>query len=418
MIQWTPTIRRGRRLLPPSERHIQSEGDPTSMEDTILRRTWAEIDLDALAHNYRRARELTGPGVRYLGVVKADAYGHGAIQVAAQLEELGADYLAVSSLDEARELRHGGIDAPILILGHTPPEMVPELIRYHITQAVSARAKAEEYNAAASACGGRLKVHIKVDTGMSRLGFLVRDEHFDGGVEAIAASCALPGLEAEGIFTHFAVSDEDDTDSEAYTREQFALFLRVVNALAERGRTFPIRHCANSGALARYPEMYLDMVRPGIALYGVGADAKRLGLRPVMTLKSSVSTIKIFDPGTDISYGRTYRAADKARIGVLPIGYADGLFRGLSNRLAVVTEQGPAPIRGRICMDMTMVDLTGLPDVKVGSEVEIFGRRQSVDHLAQLLDTISYELLCAVSKRVPRVYLRDGQVVERALRLQ
>ena len=418
MIQWTPTIRRGRRLLPPSERHIQSEGDPTSMEDTILRRTWAEIDLDALAHNYRRARELTGPGVRYLGVVKADAYGHGAIQVAAQLEELGADYLAVSSLDEARELRHGGIDAPILILGHTPPEMVPELIRYHITQAVSARAKAEEYNAAASACGGRLKVHIKVDTGMSRLGFLVRDEHFDGGVEAIAASCALPGLEAEGIFTHFAVSDEDDTDSEAYTREQFALFLRVVNALAERGRTFPIRHCANSGALARYPEMYLDMVRPGIALYGVGADAKRLGLRPVMTLKSSVSTIKIFDPGTDISYGRTYRAADKARIGVLPIGYADGLFRGLSNRLAVVTDQGPAPIRGRICMDMTMVDLTGLPDVKVGSEVEIFGRRQSVDHLAQLLDTISYELLCAVSKRVPRVYLRDGQVVERALRLQ
>lgn len=388
------------------------------MEDTILRRTWAEIDLDALAHNYRRARELTGPGVRYLGVVKADAYGHGAIQVAAQLEELGADYLAVSSLDEARELRHGGIDAPILILGHTPPEMVPELIRYHITQAVSARAKAEEYNAAASACGGRLKVHIKVDTGMSRLGFLVRDEHFDGGVEAIAASCALPGLEAEGIFTHFAVSDEDDTDSEAYTREQFALFLRVVNALAERGRTFPIRHCANSGALARYPEMYLDMVRPGIALYGVGADAKRLGLRPVMTLKSSVSTIKIFDPGTDISYGRTYRAADKARIGVLPIGYADGLFRGLSNRLAVVTDQGSAPIRGRICMDMTMVDLTGLPDVKVGSEVEIFGRRQSVDHLAQLLDTISYELLCAVSKRVPRVYLRDGQVVERALRLQ
>ena len=388
------------------------------MEDTILRRTWAEIDLDALAHNYRRARELTGPGVRYLGVVKADAYGHGAIQVAAQLEELGADYLAVSSLDEARELRHGGIDAPILILGHTPPEMVPELIRYHITQAVSARAKAEAYSAAAVNCGGSLKVHIKVDTGMSRLGFLVRDEHFDGGVEAIAASCALPGLEAEGIFTHFAVSDEDDTDSEVYTREQFALFLRVVNALAERGRTFPIRHCANSGALARYPEMYLDMVRPGIALYGVGADAKRLDLRPVMTLKSSVSTIKIFDPGTDISYGRTYRAADKARIGVLPIGYADGLFRGLSNRLAVLTDQGPAPIRGRICMDMTMVDLTGLPDVKVGSEVEIFGRRQSVDHLAQLLDTISYELLCAVSKRVPRVYLRDGQVVERALRLQ
>lgn len=388
------------------------------MEDTILRRTWAEIDLDALAHNYRRARELTGSGVRYLGVVKADAYGHGAIQVAEHLEQLGADYLAVSSLDEARELRHGGISAPVLILGHTPPEMVPELIRYHITQAVSAQAKAEEYSAAAAGCGGTLKVHIKVDTGMSRLGFLVRGGHFEGGVAAIAASCALPGLEAEGIFTHFAVSDEDDGECEAYTREQFALFMKVLDALAEKGRTFPIRHCANSGALARYPEMYLDMVRPGIALYGVGADAARLGLRPVMALKSSVSTIKIFDPDTDISYGRTYRTQGKTRIGVLPIGYADGLFRGLSNRLSVVTEQGPAPIRGRICMDMTMVDLTGLTEVKVGSEVEIFGRRQSVDRLAEMLDTISYELLCAVSKRVPRVYLRDGQVVERTLRLQ
>ena len=388
------------------------------MEDTILRRTWAEIDLDALAHNYRRARELTGPGVRYLGVVKADAYGHGAVQVAERLEELGTDYLAVSSLDEARELRHGGINAPILILGHTPPEMVPELIRYHITQAVSAQAKAEEYSAAAVGCGGTLKVHIKVDTGMSRLGFLVRGGHFDGGVAAIAASCALPGLEAEGIFTHFAVSDEDDSDSECYTRDQFALFMRVLGALAERGRTFAIRHCANSGALARYPEMYLDMVRPGIALYGVGADAERLDLRPVMTLKSSVSTIKIFDPDTDISYGRTYRTEGKTRIGVLPIGYADGLFRGLSNRLSVVTDQGPAPIRGRICMDMTMVDLTGLPDVKVGSEVEIFGRRQKVDRLAEILNTIPYELLCAVSKRVPRVYLRDGRVVERTLRIQ
>ena len=388
------------------------------MEESSLRRTWAEIDLDALAHNYRRARELTGSGVRYLGVVKADAYGHGAIQVAEHLEQLGADYLAVSSLDEARELRHGGISAPVLILGHTPPEMVPELIRYRITQAVSAQAKAEEYSAAAVGCGGTLKVHIKVDTGMSRLGFLVRGGHFDGGVEAIAASCALPGLEAEGIFTHFAVSDEDDADDEAYTRAQFALFTRVLDALARRGRTFALRHCANSGALARYPEMYLDMVRPGIALYGVGADAARLGLRPVMALKSSVSTIKIFDPDTDISYGRTYRTQGKTRIGVLPIGYADGLFRGLSNRLSVVTEQGPAPIRGRICMDMTMVDLTGLTEVKVGSEVEIFGRRQSVDRLAEMLDTISYELLCAVSKRVPRVYLRDGQVVERTLRLQ
>ena len=387
------------------------------MEDAVLRRTWAEIDLDALEHNYRRARTLTGSGVRYLGVVKADAYGHGAVQIGRKLESLGADYLAVSSLDEARELRHGGITMPVLILGHTPPDMVPELIRYHITQAVSALAKAEEYSAAAAACGGTLRVHIKVDTGMSRLGFLVRGSHFDGGVASIAAACALPGLDPEGIFTHFAVSDEDGEEDEAYTREQFGLFTAVIDALAQRGRTFAIRHCANSGALARYPEMYLDMVRPGIALYGAGADAQRLDLRPVMSLKTCVSTIKVFDPDTTVSYGRTFRTTERTRMGVLPIGYADGFFRGLSNRASVLTDQGSAPIRGRICMDMCMVDLTELPDVHVGDAVEIFGQRQRVDDLASMLGTIPYELTCAVSKRVPRLYLEGGAVVERSLRL-
>ena len=387
------------------------------MEDTILRRTWAEIDLDALAHNYHAARALTGPDVKYLGVVKADAYGHGAVQISRKLEALGADYLAVSSLDEARELRHGGVRAPILILGHTPPDMVAQLIQYDITQTVSARAKAEEYSAEAAACGGVLKVHIKVDTGMSRLGFLVRGRHFEGGVEAIAASCALPNLKAEGIFTHFSVSDEDEPSCEAYTREQYDLFVRVLAALERSGRTFSIRHCANSGALARYPEMYLDMVRPGIALYGVGADAERLGLRPVMTLRSCISTIKIFDPETDISYGRTYHTKDKTRVGVLPIGYADGLFRGLSNQMSVLTESGPARILGRICMDMTMVDLSELPSVHVGDAVELFGQNQRVDTLAERVGTIPYELTCAVSKRVPRLYMENGAVTERSLRL-
>ena len=355
------------------------------MEDTILRRTWAEIDLDALEHNYNVARQKIGPGVKYLGVVKADAYGHGAVQVARKLEQLGADYLAVSSLDEGRELRHGGITMPILILGHTPPEMVSQLIEYNITQAVSAKAKAEAYSAEAVKCGGTLRVHIKVDTGMSRLGFLVRGEHFETGVEAIAESCALPGLDPEGIFTHFAVSDMDGADYEAYTREQFGVFTHVLDALAAKGRTFRIRHCANSGALTRYPEMYLDMVRPGIALYGVGDDAERLGLRPVMRLKSCVSTIKV--------------------------------FRGLSNRMAVQTAYGPAPQRGRICMDMCMVDLTDLPEVKVGDTVEIFGQTQSVDSLAAILNTIPYELTCAVSKRVPRLYMENGKEIERSLRL-
>ena len=387
------------------------------MEETALRRTWTEIDLDALAHNYQQARRRIGPKVKYLGVVKADAYGHGAVQVSRKLEQLGADYLAVSSLDEARELREGGIGAPILILGHTPPSMVPQLIEYRITQTVSARAKAQEYSDAAREYGGTLKVHIKVDTGMSRLGFLVRGDHFDTGVEAIAQSCRMPHLEAEGIFTHFAVSDEDNGASETYTWEQFGTFMKVIDALADRGCIFSIRHCANSGALARYPAMYLDMVRPGIALYGVGADAERMGLRPVMSLKTSVSTIKIFDPDTDISYGRTYHTGKKTRVGVLPIGYADGFFRGLSNRMTVVTDQGPAPILGRICMDMCMVDLSALPEVHVGDAVEIFGQRQRVDDLAALLNTIPYELTCAVSKRVPRLYMEHGEVVERSLRI-
>ena len=385
------------------------------MEETILRRTWAEIDLDALEHNYREARRRTG--VKYLGVVKADAYGHGAVQIGRKLEQLGADYLAVSSLDEARELRRNGISMPVLILGHTPPEMVPQLIAYDITQTVSAKAKAEAYSAAAKECGGTLKVHIKVDTGMSRLGFLVRNDHFHRGVAAIADSCGLPNLEAEGIFTHFSSADEDGEEDEAYTREQFALFCKVLKALEEQGRTFHLRHCANSGALARYPEMYLDMVRPGIALYGVGADAKRLGLQSVMKLKSCVSTIKVFDPQTEVSYGRTFRAQRRTRMGVLPIGYADGLFRGLSDRMAVQTEYGPAAVCGRICMDMTMVDLTDLPDVHVGDAVELFGTRQSVDALAEILGTIPYELTCAVSKRVPRLYMEGDQVVERSLRL-
>ena len=380
-----------------------------------LRRTWAEIDLDALAHNYTILRRRAGTA--FLGVVKADAYGHGALRTAHALRELGAEYLAVSSLDEARELRREGIDGPLLILGHTPPSMTGQLLRYGITQTVSAEAKALEYSAEAARHGGVLKVHIKVDTGMSRLGFLVRGDHFDGGVEAICRSCALPGIDAEGIFTHFSVADEPDEDHQAYTREQFEIFSRVLTALADRGRTFRLRHCANSGAVANYPEMALDMVRPGISLYGVGAGAELLDLRPVMSLKSTISTIKIFDPGTDVSYGRTYRTEGKVRMGVLPIGYADGLFRGLSNRCGVMTNGGLAPIRGRVCMDMTMIDLTGLPEVKVGDEVEIFGRRQPVDRLAAVLDTIPYELTCAVSKRVPRVFLSGGQVVDRELRL-
>lgn len=292
---------------------------------STLRRTWAEIDLDAIRHNYEVLRRRIGEDVKFLGVVKADAYGHGAVHVARTLQELGADYLGVSSLDEAMELRANGIVMPILILGHTPADQVPNLITNNITQAVTCLAKAHEYNEAAARFGARVRVHIKVDTGMSRLGVLCAGRHFDTGVNGIVDSCNMPNLEVEGIFTHFAVADETDADDVDFTKRQLELFKAAVSAVEQRlGRRIAIRHCANTGAVALYPETYMDMVRPGLLLYGCGEFASELGLRPAMTLKAMINTIKIYDEGTDISYGRMFRTVSPTRIGVIPYGYADG----------------------------------------------------------------------------------------------
>jgi alanine racemase len=388
------------------------------MEST-LRRTWAEINLDAIEYNYRKIREKIGPNVKFLGVVKADAYGHGSIQVSQLLEEIGADYLAVSSADEALELRVNGIKMPILILGHTPKEQVARLIEYNVTQAITCKAKADEYSAEAVKCGGKLKVHIKVDTGMSRLGYLCDNGYFDTGVKGIVEACNMPGLEAEGIFTHFAVSDELGEKNDKYTQHQFQLFTDVIDAVEkELGHKFEIRHCANTGAVARFPETYLDMVRPGLLLYGYGDFAKEMGLKPAMTMKTTVSTIKIYPAGNAISYGGIFVTDKTTRIGVLPYGYADGFLRCLSNKCSLYTKEGPAKLRGKICMDMCMIDITDMPTVDVGSEVEIFGEKNSIDELAAIADTIPYELTCAVSKRVPRVYYRNGEVIEKELMLR
>lgn len=384
---------------------------------TTLKRTWAEIDLDDLEHNYKRIREIAGEGVKFLGVVKADAYGHGALRVSKTLAKLGADYLAVSSLDEAEELRLGGIDMPILILGHTPCEQVEKLLHYDITQTVTCEAKALEYQAEAQRLGGKLRIHIKLDTGMSRLGFLCAGSHFHDCVKAIERSCKLPNLDAEGIFTHFAVSDEEGEENREYTEAQFRLFMSVIDAVKESGVSFRIRHCANSGAFANYPEYYLDMVRPGILTYGYGEYAKKLGLRPIMSEKTVIGTIKVFDKDTSISYGRMFTTKEKNRVGVLPIGYADGLFRKLSNGYEVQLPYGKAKILGRICMDMCMIDLSEYPQSEVGDEVEIFGKNNPLESMAQYAETIPYEIVCAISKRVPRVYLEKGEIVERELRM-
>ena len=386
---------------------------------STLKRTWAEINLDAVEYNYRKIRAHIGKNVKFLGVVKADAYGHGAVMVSKKLESLGADYLAVSSIDEAMELRFNGITMPILVLGHTPKEQVDRLICFNITQAVTCEAKAEEYSEQALKYGGTLKIHIKVDTGMSRLGYLCAGDFFENGVDGIVHAVNLPGIEAEGIFTHFAVADENDEDSKEYTRNQFELFTSVISAVEKKwGRKFKLRHCANTGATVVYPETHLDMVRPGLLLYGYGEHAKMLGLKPVMTMKTNISTIKVYPAGTKVSYGGTYTCPKKTRMGVVPYGYADGFLRCFSNNYSLLTSDGAAPVRGKICMDMTMIDLSGCPNVDVGSEVEIFGDNAPLEKMAEKACTIPYEITCNVSKRVPRIYKEGGKVVSEELMLR
>ncbi len=386
---------------------------------STLKRTWAEINLDAVEYNYRKIRAHIGKNVKFLGVVKADAYGHGAVMVSKKLESLGADYLAVSSIDEAMELRFNGITMPILVLGHTPKEQVDRLICFNITQAVTCESKAEEYSEEALKYGGTLKIHIKVDTGMSRLGYLCAGDFFENGVDGIVHAVNLPGIEAEGIFTHFAVADENGEESKQYTRKQFELFTSVISAVEKKwGRKFKLRHCANTGATVVYPETHLDMVRPGLLLYGYGEHAKMLGLKPVMTMKTNISTIKVYPAGTKVSYGGTFTCPEKTRMGVVPYGYADGFLRCFSNNYSLLTSDGEAPVRGKICMDMTMIDLSGCPNVDVGSEVEIFGENAPLEKMAEKAGTIPYEITCNVSKRVPRIYKENGKIVSEELMLR
>ena len=385
------------------------------MEST-LKRTWAEISLDNLTHNFETIRRQVGPKAKLLGVVKADAYGHGAVRVAKHLERLGAGYLAVSNLDECEELRVNGITLPILMLGFTPADQAGRILKNDMTQAVPNLAIAEAYSSAAVRAGGTMKVHIKLDTGMGRLGFQCDDAHFDASLRDILKILTLPGLDVEGVFTHFCVSDEAADECVEFTKVQHDRFLRMIDAVETQGNfRFRLHHCCNAGGIASYPEWAWDMVRCGIILYGTGDLAERMGMKPVMTVKTTVSTIKDFDPDTSISYGRQFFTTRPSRIAVLPIGYADGLFRALSGKLRVLTPYGEAQQVGRICMDMCMIDVTDLPQVKSGDEVEIFGEHILCADDAALCDTIPYELMCAVSKRVPRVYRLNGVSVDKNL---
>lgn len=384
-----------------------------------LKRTWAEINLDNLAENYQKLRQKVKPGTKFLGVVKADAYGHGALWVSRKLEQLGADYLAVSNVEEAEELRHNGVHMPILLLGYTPENMTETLIANDVTQDVPSLEMARAYSAEAGRLGKVLRVHLKLDTGMGRLGFQCDEEHFEQSLQEILEAVRLPNLDWEGVFMHFSVSDEPDSiRCREFTKLQHERFVHMITEVESRADMhFRLHHCCNAGGVAFFPEYAWDMVRPGILLYGSGDMAQEMGLKPVMTLKAAIGPVKVFEPGASISYGRTYFTTGYERIGVVPIGYADGLFRLNSNQWKMLTRDGPAPIRGRICMDMCMIDLTDLPNIGTGDVVEVFGEHNLVNDMAKQVQTIPYELLCAISKRVPRLYLEGGKVIDHNLQL-
>lgn len=382
------------------------------MNEVSFKRTWAEIDLDALADNFDTVRSRIKKGTKIMSVVKADAYGHGVENVARRLEEAGTDWFAVSSFDEGRQLRRLGITRPVLILGYTPPQLAGELGKYSLTQTVYSLSYAESLSAVAVEKGIGIDCHLKIDTGMGRIGF---DAFSPESIAEMHSACSMKGLMFSGVFTHFPSADLDGDGDGTYTRGAFAAFLRCIEELKSRGICFSLRHCCNSAATIEYPDMQLDMVREGIVLYGlcpsdgVGGDT---GLKPVMQLRTVVSMVKDVPPGRTVSYGRTYTTDKKTRVATVCIGYADGYQRCLSGRAYMLIRGKKAPIIGRICMDQLMLDVSEIPDVVPGDEATVFGKSENaflpVDTLASLAGTINYEFVCMLGKRVPRVYFENG----------
>lgn len=377
------------------------------------KRTWAEVDLDAIAHNIKEIRKITNPNAKIMAVVKADAYGHGFLEVAKTLLENGADRLAVAVLQEGKQLRSRGVTVPILILGASGEEAVEDLINFDITPSVFTYEFAKVLSYEAERKEKVTKIHIKIDTGMSRIGFLA-GENNEEIVDEIIKISKLPYIEIEGIFSHFATSDEYD---KSYTLLQYGRFMDVCSRLEEKGLNIPIKHICNSAGIMMYPEMHLDMVRPGVILYGMypsdEVDKSRLDLIPAMTLKSTITHIKEVEPGRGVSYGKEYITDKKTKIATVPIGYADGYLRKLAKHGKMIVDGVKVPIIGRICMDQCMIDVTNVHNIDKGDEVIIFGREGvTVDDLAEWLETINYEVSCVIGKRIPRIYTKDGKAVK------
>jgi alanine racemase len=376
-----------------------------------MRQVWAEIDLDAVKFNISNIKKIVGDK-EIIAVVKADAYGHGAIDLAPILINNGASKLAVAIITEALELIENNINAPIMILGYTPLEYGDILIKNNIEQTVYDLEYAKGLSKIALSFGKKAKIHIAIDTGMGRIGFLPTPE----SIKIIEEISQLEGISIEGLFTHFATSDEENKE---YTYEQFSKLNNITKKLKERGIDIPLKHASNSGAIIDLPETYLDAVRAGIILYGYypseEVNKEHLDIKNVMTVKTKVCHIKELDKDMYVSYGRTFKTNRKSIIATLPVGYADGYSRLLSGKAKVIINGKLVPVVGRICMDQCMIDVTDAGEAKVGDEVIILGShgdlKFNADDMAKAMGTINYEVLCMIKQRIPRVYMKNGKVV-------
>ena len=377
-----------------------------------LRPVWAEVDLDKLAHNMREIRRLS-KSENIIAVVKADAYGHGAVDIAPVLLQNGANRLAVAIQSEAVELRRSGIVCPIMILGFTPPNLIDNILKYDIEQTVYSYEFARKLSKMALKKNKIAKIHIALDTGMGRIGYLPNDE----SAEEVYNISRLPNIILEGMFCHFSSADEKD---KTYTYGQVKKYDDFYQKLKEKKVYIKIRHVANSAAIIDLPDTHYEAVRPGIIMYGYypsdEVNKEKIDLKPIMTLKTNVVHIKTLPPGEYVSYGRKYKTERESIIATLPIGYADGYTRLLFQKGKVILKGKFAPVIGKICMDQCMIDVTSIRGVKIGDEVILIGEDENnkftADIVGELIGTISYEVVCMIGKRVPRVYIKEGKVVK------
>ena len=373
----------------------------------------ANIDLDAFEHNICQIRSQLASDTKLCCVIKANAYGHGAVEIASVLEQMHVDYLAVACVDEALELRVSGVCAPILILGETWHDQFEDAILNNITLTIFTLEDARRLSGLACQMGRTAKIHVKLDTGMSRIGFSCTEASAD----EIAVIAALPGIQFEGMFTHFACAD---MTGRAKTEAQIAKYQQMEQWLLDRGVMIPIKHCANSAGIMDYKEVQMNMVRAGIIIYGLYPSDEishgSLDLKPVMSLQSHVTHVKTIAPGTAVSYGGTYVASRDTILATVPVGYADGYLRSLSGKGNVLIRGKRAPICGRVCMDQMMVDVTDIKDVCVGDTVTLVGTQEgavlSVEEVSELAGSFNYEFICEVARRVPRVYWKNGRKIK------